>query len=273
MEPLLHAELDEKLNRADPDLSPAELSLMAIRAGEKYGGSSDPFAQHKRESNELALSLLPHLRQEIRQSPDPLFTASKLAACGNIIDLGMYEEYDIHATIRKVMREGFSLNSFPQFRNDLTSCHEEREHPTLLYICDNAGEIGFDRLFIEEILREFPRFKITAVVRMQPVLNDATLEDAQTVGLDQIVRVIHNGTAEIGTVLHKSPPEFVETFMTSDLIVSKGQANYETLCLQPENIYFILKAKCEIIADSLGVQFLDAVMTHSSYLKAIRKEK
>lgn len=253
-------------------MSPAELSLIAIRAAQRFAGSDDPFIKQKREANEMVMSLYPEFRERVRQSDDPLFLACQLAACGNIIDLGMRDDYDIHTTIDKVLTEGFRLNVFDEFRADLDQMHKTKETPRILYCCDNAGEIVFDRLFIEEILNQYPRIQITAVVRKVPVLNDATMEDAKFVGLDQVVPVIDNGTAEVGTVIAKSPSEFLEIYYASDIIISKGQANYETLAPQTENIYFILKAKCEVIAGALGVNLLDAVMTRSQSRQFVQIE-
>lgn len=263
----LQRELDERLERADPSLYPAALSLIAIRLGEKYAQCGDPFEELKRENNKLALSLYPELKKRLGESPDPLHFACQLAACGNIIDLGVHDDFDLGAAIEKVVREGFRRDDYPEFAEECRRFYEEKETPQLLYVCDNAGEIVFDRLFIEEMLRLYPRFHITAVVRGIPVLNDATLIDARDVGLTDIVRVIDNGKSELGTILEKSGRELQEAFRNADIIISKGQANYETLCVRPENIYFFLKAKCDVIAESLGVYLWDAVLVKSSRLQ------
>jgi damage-control phosphatase, subfamily I len=263
----LQRELDERLECADPSLYPAALSLIAIRLGEKYAQCGDPFKELKRKNNELALSFYPGLKTRLRDSADPLHFACQLAACGNIIDLGIHDDFDLSATIEKVVREGFRRDDFPEFAEQCRRFHEEKEAPQILYVCDNAGEIVFDRLFIEEILRIYPRFQIIAAVRGIPVLNDATLGDARDVGLTDIVRVIDNGESELGTILEKTGREMQEAFKSADIIISKGQANYETLCVRPENIFFILKAKCEVIADSLGVYLWDAVLVKNSRLK------
>lgn len=256
----LQRELDERLAEADPELYPAALSLIAIRLGEKYAQCGDPFLEQKRANNELALSFYPELKRRLLDSGDPLRLACQLAACGNIIDLGIHDDFDRNATIENVIREGFRRDDFPAFAEQCKHLHETKDAPQLLYVCDNAGEIVFDRLFIEEILRIYPRFQIAAAVRGIPVLNDATRDDAIEAGLTDIVRVIDNGESELGIVLEKSGKEFQEAFTKADIIISKGQANYETLCIRPENIFFMLKAKCEVIADSLGVALWDAVM-------------
>ncbi|MEW6234378.1 MAG: ARMT1-like domain-containing protein [Candidatus Omnitrophota bacterium] len=255
----LRRELDAIIDPADPALSPAELSLFAIRLAQNHAGSRDPFAEIKKANNRMALELYPSLKERITQSSEPLHIASKLAACGNIIDLGIHEDFDIQATIDKVMREGFQRDDYRKFAEALDEAEGKSER-LLLYFCDNAGEIVFDKVFIEEIRKHYPLLEIAAVVRSVPVLNDATMEDAKTVGLDRMANVIENGNDELGTILTKASKELKALYEKADIIVSKGQANYETLPLADKRIFFILKAKCEVIAASLGVKLWDAVM-------------
>ena len=118
----------------------------------------------------------------------------------------------------------------------------------ILYLADNAGEIVFDRLLIEQL----PMQKITVVVKGFPIINDATMEDAVAAGLTEIVSVIDNGSDAPGTILEICSDAFVSRFEQADLIITKGQGNYETLSDIDKNIYFILKAKCPVIASDLG---------------------
>jgi damage-control phosphatase, subfamily I len=252
--------LENSLHAANPELSPAELSLIAIKTAENFSESADPFVSLKKKSNELAETLYPELKKLISLSENPLFTACQLAACGNIIDLGIFEQFDIHQTIDRVLRNGFRRNDFSLFQDYLEHADRQKAKIQILYLCDNAGEIVFDRLLIEILLHRYPQLVITAVVNSDPVLNDATLEDAHAVGLDQIVEVIEDGTGELGIVFSKVNSRFMAVYEASDLIISKGQANYETLSPRPENIYFILQAKCAVIAAALGVSLYDAVM-------------
>ena len=129
------------------------------------------------------------------------------------------------------------------------------------------GEIVFDRLFIEELLRQFKNIEITAVVRCYPVLNDALKEDALYIGLDTIVPVIDNGSSGLGVTLSISGEPFLSLYKHADLIIAKGQANYETLSHQREPIFFVLQAKCNVVADSFGVNLFDAIIGQSPYLQ------
>ena len=266
----LRRDLDEVIDHASPDLTPAHLSLLAIRTAERHAGNAEPFCEIKQHHNELALSLFDDLNQLLAQSPNPLHTACLLSACGNIIDLGTQDSFDIHATMKKVLSEGFKVDHFDRFRTDLEKAASGAD-ARLVYLCDNAGEIGFDRLFIETMLDHCPSLHVTAVVNGGPILNDATMEDARAVGLDRVVRVIDNGHDDLGTVLESAGDAFLAAYHSAHVIISKGQANYETLSGREENLYFILKAKCEVIAHSLGVSLYDAVMAHHSYVKETQR--
>lgn len=258
----LQAEINEKIDSADPCMSPADLSLMAIRAAQRHAGTDDPFIELKRRNNELALSMLPSLRRRLDESDERLHLAGRFAACGNIIDLGVADGFDLDAALNRVIEHGFARDEFEDFATELTRMNQIGGG-LFLYCCDNAGEIVFDRLFIEEIQAAFPHVKIMAVVRGAPVLNDATMTDAKETGLTDVVPVIDNGNDLLGTVVERSSAALQEAFQRADLIVSKGQANFETLSGRSEPIFFILKAKCEVIAGALGVNLYDAVMTRN----------
>ncbi len=267
----LNRELNDLLDHAAPNLSPADLSFLAIRAGEKHSGNSEPFAEIKSKHNRLALDLYDDLKAKINASEDPLHTACLLSACGNIIDMGTQENFDIHQTIDKVLGDGFKVDQFERFMQMLEAAWDKEEMVNIAYLCDNAGEIVFDKIFIEQLICSYPHLEITAVVNRGPILNDATMTDALETGLDKVVPVIDNGTSDLGTVLANTSHEFALVYDNADVIISKGQANYETLSGRDETIFFILKAKCNVIAQSLGVDYLDAVMAHQEYVKESQK--
>lgn len=267
----LNEELETLINSADPNLSPAELSFLAIRTAEKHSQNHEPFKEIKRIHNEMALRLYDDLKEKINQSGNPLHTACQLSACGNIIDLGTQENFDIHATIEKVLTEGFKVDHFDRFIQIIEDALEKDKLVNIMYLCDNAGEIVFDRLFIEQMVLTYPNLEITAVVNRGPVLNDATMDDALETGLDQVVPVIDNGTSDLGTVIENASHEFMLVLENADILISKGQANYESLSSREESIFFILKAKCNVIAKSLGVNYLDAVMAHKDYVHESQK--
>ena len=135
----LQHELNSKIDAAEPGLSPAQLSLMAIRTAQKYAGVEDPFVEQKKQNNQLAISLESNLRRRIETSDDRIHTACQLAACGNIIDLGPADSFDIVATIERVLNDGFQRDEYASFVAELDRIHQRDAAPKLVYCCDNAG--------------------------------------------------------------------------------------------------------------------------------------
>jgi uncharacterized protein with ATP-grasp and redox domains len=211
----------------------------------------DPYHSLKMRSNDLALQYYQTFQDKIGASSTPMQTAVKIAAAGNIIDFGAknHTELDIEKELDSVEQCGFGIFHFEEFYERLA----QSEH--LLYICDNAGEIVLDKIFIEEIKATFPSVKITCAVRDKPIINDAVLNDAFYVGLDQIVRVISSGSVYPGTILEETTDEFKDHFEKSDLIISKGQGNFETLLdITDDRLFFILRIKCEMMAKLAGTK-------------------
>ena len=207
----------------------------------------DPYREVKDRFNRAALCLYPELKQRVERSPDPLETAVRLAIAGNVIDFGMnrnLQESDVHAAIEQATEAPIDQNTIGTVRKAMSDAS------SILYLGDNTGEIVFDRLLVEQM----PLEKVTFVVRGSPVINDATMDDARAAGLAEIVEVIDNGSDAPGTLLESCSEEFRKRFEAADLILSKGQGNYETVSHIPKNIFFLLKAKCPIIARDLGCE-------------------
>lgn len=195
----------------------------------------------KKLSLELTLPLLTHWRQQVQASQSPLHKAIHLAAAGNIIDFGALRHHQID-----VASEVESLEKTPFDRYEIDALLHQLSHAkTLLYLADNVGELTLDRLLIETLLSEYPQLQITVALRDRPILNDATLQDAQDIGLPQIVHCISSGSIYPGTVYEETSEEFQKLFRESDLILSKGQGNFETLFEHNNpNLFFLLRIKC-----------------------------
>jgi hypothetical protein len=231
---------------ADMDLqqTPPMMARNIHRTIRQYANSVDPYFSVKQRFNEMALALYPDLKKRIIQSPDPLDTALRLAIGGNIIDFGARQDMAkdmVLAGIQNALTCDL-LGDVHAFKNAVDAA----DH--ILYLGDNTGEIVFDRLLIETL----PVDKIIFAVRGYPVLNDATMEDAKTAGLLNIVKVIDNGSDAPGTIIEDCSPEFVQYFNDADLIIAKGQGNYETLSETDRPIFFLLQAKCPVIAADIG---------------------
>ncbi len=210
---------------------------------ERIGG--DPFKNIKLAYNNIAMDLCPQLREKIRKSAEPLWTAARLAIAGNVIDFGIYTSIDIESSIARALEHRIAVDDYTSFRDALS------ETETVLYLLDNCGEIAFDRLLIEELMSQGK--EVTAVVKGSPVLNDVTREDAVQVGLDRICRVIDNGSDAIGTIIEWTSAEFQKAFGASDLVISKGQGNFETLTEAGKRTFFLFQSKCDLVSKELGL--------------------
>jgi uncharacterized protein with ATP-grasp and redox domains len=210
---------------------------------ERLGG--DPFKNIKFMYNKLAMDLSPGLRETIGKSEDPLWTAARLAIAGNVIDFGIYTSIDISSSIGRALEQSIAVDDYPSFREALSGAKE------ILYLLDNCGEIAFDRLLIEELVSRGK--KVTAAVKGSPVLNDVTRDDAAQVGLDQVCRVIDNGSDAIGTIIEWTSAEFREIFGASDIVISKGQGNFETLTETKKRTFFLFQSKCDLVSKELGL--------------------
>ena len=234
-------------NDLDMSQSPPKIGQQIHRLVRELTGVDDPYRKVKKQFNNASLKLYSKMRKFIIDSDNPLNTAVRLAIVGNIIDFGVngaLQESDLEKAIRECLTADFmdvQLNPFRQAVNDAIE---------ILYLADNAGEIVFDRLLIEQL----PIEKITVAVRGSPIINDATMEDALLTGLPKMVEVIDNGSDAPGTILESCSGYFQERFEKADLIIAKGQGNYETLSDIDKNIFFILKAKCPVIAKDIGCE-------------------
>lgn len=222
---------------------------------------ADPYANAKARDNALALSLLPELHERLVLSDDPLYLAVRLAIAGNLIDLGPKHELsaqEILRTIRQVETEPFS-GDIESFRRAAADARD------ILYLADNAGEIVLDRLLIEELGAS----RVTVAVRGVPVINDATLADARAAGLYEVAEVISNGSDAPGTVLSDCSEAFQERFRKAELVISKGQGNFETLSGAPRDISFLFKVKCPVVAKKAGLPLGSQALL---WLRAVARE-
>jgi uncharacterized protein with ATP-grasp and redox domains len=246
-------EASKLLPQLSMDDTPAYNSTLVLWRAQEVLGNDDPFLSKKRHYNDLALGMHSQLKSLVQSSNQPLGTAVRVAVAGNVIDLGIMggENVDLVDAVNEVIAEGFAVDHCEEFGQRLSASRR------LLYLLDNAGETVFDRVLIEELSTRGP--EITAVVKGRAILNDATMEDAEFVGLDQVCRLVSNGSPMVGTVLDSCSEEFRRLFAEADLIVSKGQGNFETLNETSRPILFVLKAKCPEVGRELGVSMGDMV--------------
>lgn len=232
---------------ADPQWTPAYMTTLAHQIAKEATGVEDIYYRFKRHYNRMALELYPQLKEFVDAScGNRLERAVLVAIAGNIIDLGVYREVDVSDILAQVTNAQWGRYDFPAFYTDVLRAR------TIIYVGDNAGEIVFDRVLIEEV-RSCGEKEIIFVVKGGPISNDALLEDAREAGLDGLAVLMTTGQAETGIDVAKAPRELQEIWERADLIISKGQGNFETLSGRKENIYFLLKAKCIPVAREFGV--------------------
>lgn len=229
-----------------PEATPMEMGREIHRAVRELSASPDPYRQVKRESNDLALALVPELQKRMKDSSDPLLTAVKIAAAGNVADSGANPGFDLRESIRDSLVQDLADSDFPLFSERLQGARR------ILYIGDNAGEIVFDKILVEQMVARGA--EVTFAVRGGAVLNDATLEDAHYVGMDEFAEVISSGVLAPGTLLGDCEPAFLDRLKNADLVLAKGQGNYEGLSDEPGPLFFLLTVKCSVVAHHLGAR-------------------
>ena len=226
--------------------SPPAMAQQIHRLIRRLSSCDDPYKELKDRFNRYALELYPGLRQRIDNASNPLETALRFAIAGNIIDFGVNNELD-RIDLSKTIERALSEPLFGEIEELYYAITLAKK---ILYLGDNAGEIVFDRLLIEKL----PVDKITFVVKGSPIINDATMDDARATGMTDVVNVIDNGSDAPGTIIEECSDRLKHLFTDADLIIAKGQGNYETLTDVNKNIFFILKAKCPVIAKHLGCE-------------------
>ncbi len=242
------------------DCTPPEMARLIHKTMEEKIGEKDFYEKIKKQSNEKALKLYPRLKEKVKNSKDRLLTAVEIAIAGNVIDYASKNSLHIENEIERLFISEFSqtektLFDYEDFKKDLNKVK------TILYIGDNAGEIVFDRVLIEEIPEDK---KIIFAVRNKPVINDATLVDARFCGIDKIAEVISSGVDAPGAILKYCSPEFNNLFNQADMVISKGQGNYEALNEEARRVYFLFRAKCPVVASHAGLEVGHVVLMRSN---------
>jgi len=242
------------LGTLSPELTPPEITTLVHRIIKEKVNNNDPYKSIKEHFNKIALSMYDELKKRIEKSDDSLLTAVKIAIAGNIIDYGASNRgFEVQKTINETLATDLAINDYEQFMDNLKNAS------SLLYIGDNAGEIVFDRLLIEE-LQKLSKADMYFMVRGNPILNDATATDARETGLDEIVRVISDGNDSPAFVYKEVSDEAKRLFDISDMKIAKGQGNYEAISGRNTDVYCLLRLKCILVAKDIGGNVGDNVL-------------
>jgi uncharacterized protein with ATP-grasp and redox domains len=212
-------------------------------------GDPDPYQSIKRRSTQQVLALYPALKEKVHIAPDPLYLAARYAISGNVIDFALPHVIDLDKELSTALKLPLAIDHYVKLKQRLSKADR------LLMFGDNAGETVLDRLLIETI-----GLPTDYVVRNAPIINDATLEDARQAGLDQVARLIPSGSDYPGTLLNECSTEVQQLYAQAPVVISKGQGNFESLMHETREIFYLLKVKCDLVAEHLKANVGDSVL-------------
>ena len=229
--------------------TPVQSGAIVYHRVKEITGIEDPYKEIKADSIKEALELYPILERYIEESDDPVLTAIRIAIAGNVVDFGMDKKFNLKEDLAKILFQDFGIFDYDEFKTQLSkaSC--------ILYIGDNAGESVFDKILIQQL-----GVPVIYAVRGIPIINDVTISDANDSGINDVAKIVSSGTTAPGTILELCNASFRELFDSAPMIISKGQGNFEGLSDANRQIFFLLKAKCHVIANHLGVNENDIVL-------------
>ena len=244
------AEIKELLDgRGENDTSPYMVYLFN-KVHVKYFGKGADYSEIKKQYNDLVLNLEGKIRSGIESAEDPLARALVLARIGNYIDFGAMNHVDQDEFLKLFADTGMREDDEKTYRSFLKECEGAA---SFLLICDNCGEIVLDKLMLEQLKNRFPQIKVKALVRGGEVLNDATMEDAVYTGLDKLADILSNGEAIAGTIYDMMPQDARNALDEADVILAKGQGNYESLAGQGRHVFYEFLCKCDLFTSRFGV--------------------
>ncbi len=236
-------------NRADNATSP-EMVYRFDRVHEKYFGPVQDYSKIKRKYNDLVLGMEVSLRKKIDESQDPLATSIIMSRIGNYIDFGAMNTVEDDTFLELFENVDMREDELKTYQSFLNKCAKAK---SFLLLTDNCGELVLDKFMLEKLQERFPNLEITVMVRGGEVLNDATLVDAKYIGLTEEFKVITNGAKVPGTVYHMLPDEAKRAVDSADVILSKGQGNYESFAGEGHHAFFAFLCKCDLFINRFNV--------------------
>ncbi|MHA1269992.1 MAG: damage-control phosphatase ARMT1 family protein [Candidatus Helarchaeota archaeon] len=241
--------------------TPPKLAGKVYKQIKDITGFEDPYKEEKKKSNDIGLEFYDTLKEKCLQYSEPIKYALKLAVGSNIIDYGVSDSNEFFYKVEELADEKYVIDE------SLTLLKKLEEARSILYFADNSGEIVMDKLLLELIMDKYSNIeKITFVVKAGPIINDATMEDVEYVSLKKIPKIQFR---TIGNELYpdspsRDSPEVKRWIIDHDIVISKGQGNYEGLSIYKDmkKIFFLLIAKCPIVARDLNVEINSFVIYH-----------
>ena len=244
------------------NISSPELIGENFNVLKRINGNGDPYKETREKYNKMFLDRIDLFEEEIAKSEDDFMEAVKYAIIGNVIDFNPIHELtvsDVNEKFETLKTESLEIDDTRELQKDIDQAK------SILYLGDNCGEICLDKILIKKIKERNPACQIYFATRGSAVVNDSVEDDAYLVGMDEYASIISNGDCSLGTVLTRTSKEFNNIYYNADIIIAKGQANYECLSNEDENIYFLLMTKCDVIAKSIGVPEMKMICMKSTF--------
>lgn len=234
--------------------NPPQVATPLYQEMARLANKRDLYDEVKKHSTSKAKEFLPYLQDKLTNSDEKLLTATKIAIAGNVIDLAAEVSFELEEELDKIFDISFNVDDFHHFKEQLSSAK------TIMYLADNVGEHVFDYLYIETLQEIYPHLQITYAVRGEAIINDVTYEEAKELGFHKLCKLLNSGVDTPGFDYERATKEAQTLFDGADLIISKGMGNYECLTPYPrENICFLLKVKCQVVANSIKQNIGDIV--------------
>ena len=252
------------ISEADKSMSAPEFTEKILTVQKELLGSITDYSAIKSHFNSLVMSIEGEIEDKINASTDKFKTALLYAMSGNFIDFGAMESVDesrLFETLDNAENIEISKTEVENLRQEIINAKN------LVYLTDNCGEIVLDKLFIKIIKDLNPKIRVDVIVRGQAVLNDCTIEDAMEIDMYSVADVISNGTAIAGTCLNRISIEAKNLIDTADIIISKGQGNFETLHHCGKNIYYLFLCKCKMFAERFDVKLFSGIIINDLRIK------
>ena len=255
----------DALKRFPLSASPPEMGRIIYGLVKKVTANTDPYRKIKLKSNRTALKLYRKLKDKIAGSRKPLLMAVELAIAGNIIDYGIKNTLNVDNELKKILnqesktigKENKKIFNYSHFKSCL------KRAKTILILGDNAGEIVFDRVLIEEIKKSDPDKEIFYCVKEKPIINDALIQDAYQCKINKVAKVLSCGLDSPGTILKLCSRNFLKLYKRADMVISKGQGNFEALSQADRKVFFLFMAKCPVVAADVGCNIGDIILLHN----------
>lgn len=249
-------EVMEVIDKNCNDQPPTWLLTRIQELRQKYFNTRDDYTEEKHKFNKLILNIEDILEKKIDESEDPIYEGLRYASIGNYIDFGVLADVSEEkllnmideASKREIDRETYKL-----FKQDLTTAK------SLAYLVDNCGEIVFDKLLVKQIRKHYPDIKVTIVVRGEDTINDATMVDAVEVGLDKICDCVGNGNGYPSTIMSETCEPTKTIINNADIIIAKGQGNFEGFYESNLNTYYMFLVKCDYFVRKFGMERFSTV--------------